>query len=193
MDSDNNRQWILSTALELFSKKGYDGVGMAEICAEAEVSKPTVYYYFQSKKGLFEAILNDYGEVMCDELRKATLTERDFIKNLTDLLKAQIKYAKENPEFFRLYMNLDCNAYDDDFEVFETLSSLRFGVESVYTELFEKSSATFGNMRGHEELFSNIYKSIVESTTKQILNDHLEATEENIFKIVKCFVYGCAN
>jgi len=191
--AEDNRRWILDRALELFSKKGYDGVGMAEICEETNVSKPTIYYYFQSKQGLFDAILNEYGTEMIDFMKSAAVFERDFIKNLTSLLKAQIQYAKENPEFYRLYMALDCNAYDSDFEVFKSLSSLRYGMECVYYDLFAESVETFGNMRGHIELYSKIFKSIVESTTKQVVNGHLEPTEDNIFRIVKCFVYGCAN
>lgn len=192
MSEGNNKNWIMYRAMCLFSKKGYDGVGMAEICEESQVSKPTVYYYFQNKQGLLEAILKTYGDKFCEKLEVAAVFERDFIKSLTNLMKAQIEYAQQNSEFFRFYLSLDCNTYDDMI-VTQSLSNLRYRVYRIYADLFYKAAETFGNMRGQEDFYSNIFKSIAESTTKQVLNNDLKTTDELIYKTVKCFVYGCAN
>ena len=47
-----NREKLLSCALDLFYARGYDAVGIQEIVDAAGVTKPTMYYYFGSKKGL---------------------------------------------------------------------------------------------------------------------------------------------
>lgn len=46
------RQAISDTAIELFLKRGFDQVPVAEIAAVAEVSKPTLFRYFPSKEDL---------------------------------------------------------------------------------------------------------------------------------------------
>ena len=53
----NTRQKLLEIATELFAEKGYASTSVREIVDRAGVSKPVLYYYFQSKEGLFYAIL----------------------------------------------------------------------------------------------------------------------------------------
>lgn len=59
----NARQRILETATDLFAEKGYAGTYVREIVEKAGVSKPVLYYYFQSKEGLFYAILEWAADV----------------------------------------------------------------------------------------------------------------------------------
>ena len=47
----------METASYLFAEKGYASTTVREIVARAGVSKPVLYYYFQSKEGLYYAIL----------------------------------------------------------------------------------------------------------------------------------------
>ena len=56
-----NKDLILNTAIRLFAEKGYDGVGVQEICVESKITKPTLYYYFSSKAGLLSAIIENKG------------------------------------------------------------------------------------------------------------------------------------
>ena len=53
----DNRENILTCALELFYQRGYDAVGIQEICQAAGITKPTLYHYFGSKYGLLEVLL----------------------------------------------------------------------------------------------------------------------------------------
>jgi TetR/AcrR family transcriptional regulator len=62
------RSRLLETAIELFAEKGYAGTSVREIVNHAGVSKPVLYYYFQSKEGLFLAILD-----MAENLQKQLL------------------------------------------------------------------------------------------------------------------------
>jgi len=47
---------ILEVASRLFSEKGYANVSIRDICKEAKTTPPMIYYYFGSKKGLFQAV-----------------------------------------------------------------------------------------------------------------------------------------
>ncbi len=55
---NQTRQKILTVALELIREKGYDSVTINDICAAAEVSKHTFYYYFESKDELLSEFRN---------------------------------------------------------------------------------------------------------------------------------------
>lgn len=52
----------MEAAAEAFSEKGYDGARVDEIAARAKVNKAMIYYYFENKEKLLEAIFEDLIE-----------------------------------------------------------------------------------------------------------------------------------
>jgi AcrR family transcriptional regulator len=51
------RTRILDAAEEQFSKRGVDGVTLRDIAQIAEVDTALLHYYFDSKQGIFDAVL----------------------------------------------------------------------------------------------------------------------------------------
>lgn len=49
---------ILDAALRVFARSGFTGASMEEIAREAEISKPTLYSYFDNKGTLFETMMD---------------------------------------------------------------------------------------------------------------------------------------
>jgi AcrR family transcriptional regulator len=61
----NKKDSILQIAMELFLEKGYSATSTNDICAAARINKPTLYYYFESKRHLFfEAHMKHIQEVL---------------------------------------------------------------------------------------------------------------------------------
>jgi TetR/AcrR family transcriptional regulator len=52
------RERLLQAAVDLFAAKGYASTSVREIVAAAGVTKPVLYYYFQSKEGIYLEIMN---------------------------------------------------------------------------------------------------------------------------------------
>lgn len=46
-------------AKALFTERGFANVSVRDICREAHVTAPTVYYYFKNKEGLFNAVVRE--------------------------------------------------------------------------------------------------------------------------------------
>lgn len=53
------RNRLLSAAVQVFDRKGYDAASVREIVELAGVTKPALYYHFGSKEGVLLAILRD--------------------------------------------------------------------------------------------------------------------------------------
>jgi AcrR family transcriptional regulator len=64
-----SREKILSTAIALFSERGYAGTSMTELCERAGVVKTAVYWHFESKEGLLEAALERVAAEWITEIR----------------------------------------------------------------------------------------------------------------------------
>ena len=83
------RERILETAIGMFAEKGYAGTSVREIVEQAGVSKPVLYYYFQSKEGLFLAIL-EMAENLQTELLARILESAGNVLERLLLLYRQI-------------------------------------------------------------------------------------------------------
>jgi len=78
---------LLDIAMKLFIEKGYSATSTADVCAAANISKPTLYYYFKSKRHLFFSChMRSIVEVLRPYIEKA-----DAIKDPTTRLAFMIR------------------------------------------------------------------------------------------------------
>jgi AcrR family transcriptional regulator len=93
----NSSARILDAALTVFSKKGYDAASTREICALAGISKPTLYYFYESKEGIYRALLQStLGEFLqiVDEAFAAKCAFRGRCRKLAELM---FEHSQRNP------------------------------------------------------------------------------------------------
>jgi AcrR family transcriptional regulator len=60
---------ILSEAEALFAERGYEGAGMDELARRAGVNKALIYYYFESKEKLLDAIAEAFALGLAADIR----------------------------------------------------------------------------------------------------------------------------
>lgn len=68
------RERILDAAEKLFAKRGFEGVTVRQIMAQAGADVALAYYHFKSKRDLFDAVLLRRANTL-NELRLAALEE----------------------------------------------------------------------------------------------------------------------
>ncbi len=59
MPAIDQEQRILEVAKGLFTRRGFSNVAIRDICRAANVTAPTVYYYFRNKEALFDAVVRE--------------------------------------------------------------------------------------------------------------------------------------
>ena len=88
---------IFDTALDLFSKKGYDSVSVRTIASEVGIKESSIYNHYSSKKDILMSILNYFeeyfkGNPLDDENISRLLEENpeEFYHQGSEMFKQQI-------------------------------------------------------------------------------------------------------
>ena len=88
---------IFDTALDLFSKKGYDSVSVRTIASEVGIKESSIYNHYSSKKDILMSILNNFeeyfkGNPLDDENIRKLLEENpeEFYHQGSEMFKQQI-------------------------------------------------------------------------------------------------------
>jgi AcrR family transcriptional regulator len=109
------KEEILLKAMELFLEKGYSATSTNDICAAAKINKPTLYYYFESKRHLFfEAHSKHIQEVLKPYLARVA-SIADPGERLTFIIREFTKIICHYPEL-RVLTHESMSIKDDYFE-----------------------------------------------------------------------------
>jgi len=97
---------IFNVAARLIGQKGYHAVSMREISEQSGVSKPTIYYYFNSKEGLFRQLF-DSAIAYTDAQLNDILTRHISVKQkLIEMIKARFRQTLAYPDFAKFFLHL---------------------------------------------------------------------------------------
>lgn len=139
-----NREEILSAALEQFSKHGYYNTSMQEIAQEAEFAVGTLYTFFKSKEELYRALvlehLHQYERTISGAIENTT-NEIDILENF---MRAKAEAFGGDLRLLRLYLKLSTSGDDInrvtgvESEIRELYNSMITGLGSVFERGIKK-------------------------------------------------------
>jgi AcrR family transcriptional regulator len=95
---------ILEVAAAEFAEKGLAGARVDEIAALTKTSKRMIYYYFQSKEGLYLAVLEESYRRTREAEASLRLDDLAPLAALKKLVEFSVDYKLSNPNFTRLVM-----------------------------------------------------------------------------------------
>ncbi|MDZ7263505.1 MAG: TetR/AcrR family transcriptional regulator [candidate division KSB1 bacterium] len=107
IDTDNTtRATIFKAAARLFAEKGYNGVSMREISELSGVTKPTIYYYFGNKEGIYKALISEALNYHTEDLKQIASLNIPVKQKLVELLKRRFQVSLQHPELTRFVLEV---------------------------------------------------------------------------------------
>ena len=108
MSGVNRRHQLLEAALEVFSRKGFEGTTTKEVASHAGVTEAIIFRHFPTKQALYNAVL-DYRAQSPEFLEwldrfKACMERNDDEELLRSLARAILKDYREQPGFERVLL-----------------------------------------------------------------------------------------
>jgi AcrR family transcriptional regulator len=186
----NNRAIILESSLKLFAERGYEAVGVAELCEASSVTKPTLYHYFGSKRGLLDAIIAEKGDPLLAAVEKAVIAQspREVPLALEGIARAFATRAIAEPDFARLRLTLAfAPPASEGGEAIAALNMALFG----HVEVFFRAAAGFhGNMKGRSLPYAAAFIGTIDTYVGLYLAKQGELSEAVVKSAVRQFMYG---
>ena len=103
-DSSRTKADILAVATGEFAEKGLSGARIDEIAERTRTSKRMIYYYFESKEGLYRAVLEDsYRRIRAVEASNS-LEHLKPLDALAQHVRLTFDHQQANTDFVRLVM-----------------------------------------------------------------------------------------
>jgi len=112
--ANKKKEDILQKTLNLFLEKGYNATSTNDICAEAGISKPTLYYYFKDKRHLFFSLHRKALDEVLNPYLKSAASIKNPEKRFAFMIQEYTKMVCRHPEL-RILIHDTLSIKDNDF------------------------------------------------------------------------------
>ena len=102
----NSRDTIINVAMRLFAEKGYAGCSIREICQAAGVTKPVLYYHFQSKENLYQELMLDIFDHTRKNLLRLARSSGSVRDRLVEFVSSEFIDCKRDTNSIRLVFRM---------------------------------------------------------------------------------------
>lgn len=188
-NESTTKSTIFRAAAKLFAEKGYNGVSMREISERSGVTKPTIYYYFGSKEGIFKALIKEGLTYHTNDLKNIASLNVPAKQKLIELMKRRFQICVRYPELSKFFLSLF--VYSENKSIFKSFEKEANEHIQIFMNIFQDGidSGEFG-ATANPQLAVQVFAGVLTHfllrylvTKKETLNDQLaEDVVELLFK-----------
>lgn len=178
---EESKNKIITTALQLFAKKGFENTSISDIAKTAKISKGLTYNYFSSKDELLE-------EALLYILHKITFVLdgaaniKDPYARLEHFIRMNFSLLKQDPDLWKMFIVLTLQL--------DGRSKAARILKEYWNSLFQNASAIFKEM-GHANYVEIAYQygAMMDGLSIHyiLLNDPSFPFEETLEKAIKLY------
>jgi AcrR family transcriptional regulator len=103
--AEDTRRRILERAEARFARDGYAGTSLAALAEDLGIHKPGIFYYFESKRALYEAVVVDAVGALEDELTGILSSRRPPRERLLEAVASWVDAIAARPTLARLLLH----------------------------------------------------------------------------------------
>lgn len=137
---EQTKEHILEVARKEFFNKGYSAASINTIVDAADVTKPTVYYHFKNKEGLFNALVEECYERSYQNRRNVIDEDLPIGEQIARVIAADFDFCVKQPELVRFLL---AQTFSLPGESENDLTEIHYRDYEFFRELIER-----GNVRG---------------------------------------------
>ncbi|MCD6660476.1 MAG: TetR/AcrR family transcriptional regulator [Lentimicrobium sp.] len=100
LDKEEVKNSIIAVARQIFSRFGFKKTTMDEIAIASRKGKSSIYYYFESKEDIFQAVVEKEASMLRRELQEAIKTVADPKEKLKVYVLVRMKTLKNLANYY---------------------------------------------------------------------------------------------
>jgi AcrR family transcriptional regulator len=184
------REDILRAAIKALARSNYAEISMQDIASASGITKPTIYYYFASKKGLFVALASYITGKIRGVIEEETGSSRSLRDSLVRIAGRILDSPITSPDFARVHL-----AFSTDPSLKALVPTLKSDFEGIHSLLVEhlKRARSRGEVRDDAdvELVGRIFVSVLHTyLAMRIEGGPGDAREPGARQIVEVLMRG---
>ncbi|MBN2510213.1 MAG: TetR/AcrR family transcriptional regulator [Spirochaetales bacterium] len=186
----DNREHILQTALRLFVINGYEGTGVQAIVDETGLSKPTIYHWFGSKRGILGAIVSQYGDELIKTMSGTAVYRGDLPASLDGISAAYFAFTMKHRQFMRMLLSMHHGAPGSESK--EAVEPIIETLYRMFEKVFEDAVFDHGNMRGRSAIIAAHFFGVLNTHVFLFLDGHAllnETVRGEALRVFSCGIY----
>jgi len=184
----DNRSVLMNEALNLFAARGFDAVGVQEIVDAAGITKPTLYHYFGSKRGLLESILSERFQGLFHNLEKEAVYHGDLTTTLRAITSVYFQFAQTERSFYRMQLSMWFAPLESEAHRCIEQSGKR--QHEILAELFIQAAQDHGNMRGRQQAYAATFLGMLNTYIGLALNGFLILDNRLAHQAIHQYMHG---
>ena len=180
--AEDTKTKILNSAFQLFSKNNYHAVSMTEIANGADISKGTLYWYFDSKEELFRDIAINGMEYFYKLFEEIAEKDSRSDQKIRELIKSVLEILVEHLNMLDVFRN-NIELISRDFK--DTIEAKHQKNVEIVTKIVEQGIDE-GLIKSENpvDISTMVLSVLFTPHTKELL-DNAEKVEKKID-----FIYG---
>ncbi|MCB0209039.1 MAG: TetR/AcrR family transcriptional regulator [Anaerolineae bacterium] len=153
------KQQIIAIASELFINNGYERTSLTDIAKQIGITKPAIYYHFESKEALFLAVVNNF----LTELEIWTLTAIEADVSIKDMLQMLFHMLKNTKGAMALLTGasssneLEFHTYMLMFEGIKLFPEVKERIDAFYIRFINSLAERIVDAQAQGEIRPDIY------------------------------------
>jgi len=112
INKEEFRKKVIITAGQIFSRYGFRKTTMDEIARELKMGKSSIYYYFESKEEIFEAVVLYEANILRNELTKAIKSVESPVEKMKNYVFVRMKAFEKLSNYYNAIFDKNLDHFD---------------------------------------------------------------------------------
>jgi len=106
------RKKVVITAGQIFSRFGFKKTTMDEIASALKMGKSSIYYYFESKEDIFEAVVRYEANVLRSELTRSIKSVESPVDKMRNYVFVRMKSFEKLSNYYNAIFDKNLDHFD---------------------------------------------------------------------------------
>jgi AcrR family transcriptional regulator len=112
INKEEFRRKVIITAGSIFSRYGFKKTTMDEIAKALKMGKSSIYYYFESKEEIFEAVVLHEANILRNELTTAIKSVESPVEKLKNYVFVRMKTFEKLSNYYNAIFDKNLDHFD---------------------------------------------------------------------------------